>query len=114
WLRTNASTRVATVGDDDKGGAVATDPAGTGGGGSILPSIRRAKLKGGTKLIIVGDNFTLTSQILLNGQSLPQSEINFDASSNRLVFKGFLNLGPPGTNVLYVISSAGSSSAFVF
>src|SRR5262249_26231627 len=78
WFMTHANNRGATLGAYDKAGALAIYPSGSGGGGSTLPSIRRAKLKGDSKLIIVGDNFTPISQILLNGQSLPQSQINFD------------------------------------
>jgi hypothetical protein len=72
------------------------------------------KVKASGKLIIIGDNFTPTSRVTLNGLGLPQSEITFDPSSSRLVFKGTLNLGPAGTNVLYVINSAGISSPFMF
>jgi hypothetical protein len=115
WYMGHGNNRDATLGADDKAGAVVIYPAiATGGGGSTPPSVRRAKVKASGKLIVIGDNFTPSCRITLNGMGLPQSGISFDPSNNRLVFKGALNLGPADTNVLYVISSAGSSSPFTF
>jgi hypothetical protein len=115
WYMAHGNNRDATLGADDKAGALIIYPAASsGGGGSSRPVISRAKVKASAKLIVIGDNFTQDSQILLNGQTLPQSGVNFDPGSGRLAFKGSLNAGAPGTNVLYVVNSAGSSSPFVF
>jgi hypothetical protein len=114
WAVAHGDSRGATLGADDKAGALLIYPAVSGGGGSSRPIINRAKMKSSGKLIVIGDNFTSDSQILLNGQALPQSGVNFDPSSGRLVFKEPVNVGPAGTNVLFVINSAGSSSPFVF
>ena len=114
WATAHGHDHDATLGADDKAGALVIYPAGSGGDGSSRPVINRARIKSSAKLIVIGDNFTPDSQILLNGQALPQSGINFDPSSGRLVFKGFVNIGPAGSNVLIVINDAGSSSPFVF
>src|SRR5262249_5522935 len=115
WFIAHGNGRGATLGDDDKAGVLVIYPqASGGGGGSSRPTVRKAKVKLSGKLIVAGDNFTPTSQILLNGRALSQSGINYDPGSGRLVFRGALSLGPPGTNVLYVINSAGSSSPFLF
>jgi hypothetical protein len=114
WVTAHGHDRDATLGADDKAGALVIYPAGSGGGSSSRPVINRARIKSSAKLIVIGDNFTPDSQILLNGQALPQSGINFDPSSGRLVFKGFVNNGPAGSNVLIVINDAGSSSPFIF
>jgi len=107
--------RDATLAADDKAGVLVVYPSGaTGGGGLSRPTIRRAKVKASGKLIIIGDNFTATSEIVLNSLTLAQSDVNFDPTTGRLVFRGSLNLGPAGSNVMFVINSAGSSSPFVF
>jgi len=107
--------RDATLGTDDKAGVLVVYPSGSSGGGGLTrPTIRRAKVKSSGKLIIIGDDFTATSQIVLNGQTLTQSDVNFDPTTGRLVFRGPLNLGPAGTNVVFVINSVGSSSPFAF
>jgi hypothetical protein len=114
WYMAHQNGRDATLGDDDKAGVLVIYPSSGGGGGSSRPVITRARMKSNGKLIVVGDNFTADSHILLNGQALPQASVNFDAVTGRLVFKGSLSLGPVGTNVMYVINSAGSSSPFGF
>jgi hypothetical protein len=114
WAMAHGNNRDATLGADDKAGALVIYPAASGGGGLNRPVINRAKLKTSGKLIVIGDNFTADSRILLNGEVLPASEISFDPSSGRLVFRGSASFGAPGSNVLVVINSAGSSSAFVF
>jgi hypothetical protein len=115
YFMPHGNGRDATLAADDKAGVLVVYPSGsTGGGGLSRPTIRRAKVKASGKLIIIGDNFTPTSQIVLNSLTLEQSEVNFDPTTGRLVFRGSLNLGPAGTNVMFVINSAGSSSPFVF
>jgi matrixin/putative Ig domain-containing protein len=83
-------------------------------GGSIFPLITRVKIKGEKKLFVYGENFNGDSLILLNGFLLTPKEFIVEDGIGRLYYKGRLNLGAGGTNVLYVITPANRSAGYTF
>jgi len=102
--------RDAILHDDDVAGVFAIYPS--SGGPIASPVVKRVKIKKGKKLLVFGDNFSINSLIVLNGQVvLPKS---YDSSMGRLLYKGVLNLNPEGANTVAVKNGNKTSSVFVF
>jgi hypothetical protein len=71
-------------------------------------------VKGSKKLWVFGDNFHSDSLIILNGIVRSPKSFTLDGASGELFYKGKLNLGSAGTNLLFVQNSDNRSAAFVF
>jgi hypothetical protein len=84
------------------------------GSPSISPIINRVKVKGAKKLWIYGENFHADSVIILNGILLSPKDFVQDGASGQLFYKGKLNLGPGGSNLLFIQNSDNRSAAFYF
>ena len=88
-----------------------TDPNGNPG---VPPEVSRVKVKKSKKLLVYGVNFSQSSLVRLNGQVLIPKSVEIDGTTGRITCKGSLGLLPGGTNVLQVLTTAGSSAAIVF
>lgn len=80
------------------------------GGSSTLPVITGIKRKADKKLFVYGANLGTTSIVVINGLPFTAKWAELDT----VLAKGSLNLGPPGTNVVYVITIFNNSVPFVF
>lgn len=80
------------------------------GGGSQLPVITAVKVKGVKKLWVFGQNLGTASVVVING--LPYNPKTIE--NGAVLAKGGLNLGPSGTNVVFVITSFNNSVPFWF
>ena len=87
---------------------------GPNGNPSIFPIINRIKVKGSKKLWVYGENFNANSLIILNGIVLSPRSFEQDGISGQLYYKGKLNLGSAGTNLLFIQNSDNRSAAFNF
>ena len=84
-------------------------------GDPVFPTITRVKQKGSKKLWVFGQNFRATSLILINGKVFEPVAFEQDGSGGQqLLAKGKLNLGPAGTNVVFVLNSDNNSAPFIF
>ncbi|HEX8091738.1 MAG TPA: hypothetical protein VF762_22990, partial [Blastocatellia bacterium] len=81
---------------------------------STSPTINRVKVKGSKKLWIYGENFHEDSVIILNGILLSPKSFEHDGTSGQLFYKGKLNLGLGGSNLLFIQNSDNRSAAFYF
>lgn len=81
-----------------------------GGGGSQSPVISGVKVKGVKKLWVFGQNLGSASVVVINGVPFNPKTIENDA----VLTKGGLNLGPVGTNIVYVITTFNNSVPFWF
>jgi hypothetical protein len=81
---------------------------------SIVPVINRVKVKKDKKLWIYGQNFHDNSVIILNGKLFSPKSFEQDGATSQLYYKGKLNLGPGGSNLLFIQNSDNSSTAFYF
>lgn len=84
------------------------------GGGSLLPVISGVKAKGAKKLWVYGQNLSTASLVVINGLTFNPKSIEKDGSTDWVLAKGGLNLGPPGTNVVFVITIFNNSVPFTF
>ncbi|MFP5261666.1 MAG: putative Ig domain-containing protein [Blastocatellia bacterium] len=84
------------------------------GNPSASPTINRVKVKGSKKLWIYGENFHEDSVIILNGIFLSPKSFEHEGASGQLFYKGKLNLGPGGSNLLFIQNSDNRSAAFYF
>ena len=84
------------------------------GGGSLLPVIAGVKAKGAKKLWVFGQNLSTASIVVINGLTFSPATIERDGSTDWVFTKGRLNLGPEGTNVVFVITIFNNSQPFVF
>lgn len=84
--------------------------AGGGGGGSLSPVITGIKVKGVKKLWVFGQNLGTASVVVINGLPFYPKSVETDA----VLTKGGLNLGPTGTNVVFVITIFNNSVPFWF
>jgi hypothetical protein len=84
------------------------------GGGSQLPVIAGVQAKGVKKLWVYGQNLSTTSLVVINGLTFSPKSIERDGSTDWVFTKGRLNLGPAGTNVVFVITIFNNSLPFVF
>jgi putative Ig domain-containing protein/matrixin len=84
------------------------------GGGSLLPVIAGVKAKGAKKLWVFGQNLSTASLVVVNGLTFTPASIEKDGSTDWVLTKGRLNLGPPGTNVVFVITIFNNSVPFTF
>jgi Matrixin/Putative Ig domain len=84
------------------------------GNPTTLPVINRVKVKGKKKLWIYGENFHDDSVIILNGILLSPNSFEQDGVTAQLFYKGKLNLGPGGSNLLFIQNSDNRSTAFYF
>lgn len=84
-------------------------------GEPVFPAISRVKQKGSKKLWVFGQNFRANSLVLINGKVFEPIAFEQDGSGGQqLLAKGKLNLGPTGTNVVFVLNSDNNSAPFVF
>lgn len=84
------------------------------GGGSLLPVIAGVKAKGTKKLWVFGQNLSTASVVVINGLTYHPKAIEKDGSTDWVLAKGGLNLGPSGTNVVFVITIFNNSVPFWF
>ncbi len=84
------------------------------GGGSLLPVIAGVKAKGAKKLWVFGQNLSTASLVVVNGLTFTPTTVERDGSTDWVFTKGRLNLGPEGTNVVFVITIFNNSLPFVF
>jgi hypothetical protein len=87
---------------------------GAGGNPSSFPIINRIKVKGSKKLWVYGENFRSDSLIILNGVAHSPKSFTQDSAGGQLFSKGKLNLGPEGSNLLFVQNTDNRSAAFFF
>ncbi len=83
-------------------------------GGANIPVITRIKIKGVKKFFVYGQNFTATSQIIVNGVLLQPKSFEIDGSTGSLFYKGKLTFLNDGINVVQIIEGANRSSPFYF
>ncbi len=81
-----------------------------GGGGSQSPVITGVKVKGVKKLWLFGQNLGTASVVVINGLPFNPKSVETDM----VLTKGGLNLGPAGTNVVFVITIFNNSVPFWF
>jgi hypothetical protein len=84
------------------------------GGGSLLPVVAGVKAKGTNKLWVFGQNLSTASLVVINGLTFHPKSIEKNGSTDWVLAKGGLNLGPPGTNVVFVITIFNNSVPFWF
>jgi hypothetical protein len=84
------------------------------GNPTTSPVINNVKVKGSKKLWISGQNFHENSVIVLNGTPLSPKWFEQNGASGQLFYKGKLNLGPGGSNLLFIQNSDNRSAAFFF
>ena len=84
------------------------------GGPSNMPVITRVKVKGSKKLWVFGQNFHQDSLIILNGVTLTPKTFEQDGTTGQLFYKGKHDIGPEGTNRIFIQNSDNRSSAFIF
>jgi hypothetical protein len=84
------------------------------GGSSPLPVIAGVKAKGVKKLWVYGQNLSTASLVVINGLTFTPNTIERDGSADWVLTKGRLNLGPAGTNVVFVVTIFNNSQPFVF
>jgi hypothetical protein len=84
------------------------------GGGSLLPVIAGVKTKGAKKLWVSGQNLATASLVVINGLTYSPTSIERDGNTDWVFVKARLNLGPPGTNVVFVITIFNNSVPFFF
>lgn len=84
------------------------------GGGSQLPVIAGAKVKGAKKLWVFGQNLNTASIVVINGLTFSPLSIERDGATDWVFVKARLNLGPEGTNTVFVITIFNNSLPFVF
>lgn len=85
----------------------------TNNNSGLFPVIIRVKAKT-KKLFVYGNAFTPDSIIILNGVVLTPKSLTREGDADRLLYKGSINLGAPGTNALYVQNSNNRSAGFFF
>lgn len=83
-------------------------------GGTLLPVITGVRQKGVKKLWVDGLNLGTTSLVVINGLIFEPKRIERDGSIDMVLCKGKLQLGPEGTNVVFVITIFNNSVPFVF
>ena len=83
-------------------------------GGATLPAIAGVRPKSEKKLFVDGFNLGTTSLVVINGVTFEPRRIDQNGSTYSVLIKGKLNLGPPGTNVAFVITIFNNSQPFVF
>jgi len=75
-----------------------------------LPVITRVKVKGDKKLWVYGLNLSTVSVVVVNGVTFTPKWVESDVS----LTKGKFNLGPQGTNVVFVVTIFNNSVPFIF
>lgn len=86
----------------------------TNGGGSQLPVITAVKVKGAKKLWVYGQNLATASVVVINGLPFTPTRIERDGGTDSVLTKTRLNLGPLGTNTVFVITIFNNSVPFWF
>jgi hypothetical protein len=82
--------------------------------GGNIPVVTRVKIKGVKKFFVYGQNFSATSQILVNGILLQPKSFEVDGSTGILLYKGKLTFLTEGINIVQIIEGANRSSPFYF
>jgi hypothetical protein len=80
----------------------------------IFPTITKIKVKKDKKIWIHGENFTEDSLIILNGLVLTPRSFEEGGDNDILYYNKKLNLGPAGTNTVFVQTPQNRSLGFVF
>jgi hypothetical protein len=102
--------RDATLGQDDKQGALSIYPSGQAGQPSGPLQLSRVKVKSHKKVVVYGENFSRASVAYLNGSPMSPKSL----TSSRFVLKGSLDLRPEGGNTLYVRDGSQRTSTLIF
>jgi len=87
---------------------------GDGTGLPGVPAVSSVKVKGVKKLWVTGANFRADSLVIVNGVTFQPVSFVQEGSQTQLLAKGKLNLGPEGTNTVFVLNASDRSAPYVF
>ncbi|MCI0485926.1 MAG: matrixin family metalloprotease [Blastocatellia bacterium] len=103
--------RDATLASDDIDGVLTIYPD-QAGGQLPAPVVTKVNVKSAKKIVVVGQNFSQNSLVILNGATIVPKSVN--SAGKKIKCKGDLNLKPSGSNSLIVVEGTKSSAVFFF